>query len=72
MTSPFIEDVLNGATEWRVFSRTGLSALPVPQARHSVVEAAGHPMHDGALDQLLAKPLLRLRQRRRPRLSSSQ
>ena len=27
MTKPFIEDVLNGATEWRVFSRTALSKL---------------------------------------------
>jgi hypothetical protein len=27
MTEPFIEDVLNGATEWRVFSQTALSAL---------------------------------------------
>jgi len=27
MSKPFIEDVLNGATEWRVFSRTALSAL---------------------------------------------
>jgi hypothetical protein len=27
MTEPFIEDVLNGATEWRVFSQTALSTL---------------------------------------------
>lgn len=27
MTKPFIEDVLNGATEWRVFSNTSLSVL---------------------------------------------
>jgi hypothetical protein len=27
VTSPFIEDVLNGATEWRIFSTTALSAL---------------------------------------------
>lgn len=27
MTEPFIEDVLNSATEWRVFSRTALSEL---------------------------------------------
>jgi hypothetical protein len=29
MTEPFIEDVLNSATEWRVFSRTALSQLLV-------------------------------------------
>jgi hypothetical protein len=27
MTKPFIQDVLNGATEWRLFSRTALSRL---------------------------------------------
>jgi hypothetical protein len=27
VTKPFIEDVLNGATEWRIFTKTALSAL---------------------------------------------
>jgi hypothetical protein len=34
MTRPFIEDVLNGATEWRVFSRTALSALLAESFEH--------------------------------------